>query len=305
MILGAAALIASSTGCAGETQAPTAPQAVPNPATPADSTFPQVPGLVEAERRLTAALSEYDDLDVSFGGDAVDVTPPVVIDIEWGNGHGGTLDLARLRVGPTSTDCEHLSWRAYRNDPTERAGDARRATVATATFTALLDDVRALSRAKVTERSRDGGHGSSADFFVLVRVCGRDSAPDRTWEFCGYRGSLGEVKYAAPEAVVRAAQGVLKTIGWVPIPQDAYRQTHFPDAFARNGKLYAEDFHWWVMERSVEALGWFGDRTTLATLTWMQTNLTDLHDRQVAKVRHARDEPATYLEGPPREIPER
>ena len=60
-----------------------------------------------------------------------------------------------------------------------------------------------------------------------------------------------------------------------------------------------------MLERSVEALGWFGDRSALDTLGWVRENVRDANDRTRTKVRHVLDEPDFYLAGPPRDVPEK
>lgn len=311
-LCGAALVVAMTpAACSSKKPAPPPPAQVisdtPSVPEPEVSAPPQADdrGLVDAQRWLAEQLTNSGKLDVTFDGPAVDLTPPVTLDFEHGSGHGGSLVFVRLSVDAATTKCERVSWQAYLRKPTDVAGEAGRADVATSIVSPLFDTVRALSRAHVTQRPRDDGYGSSNDFFALVRVCGTRGASDNVWEFAGYSSSENQVRYAALDAVIDRAMDVSKSIPWAPVPRDAYRTTHFSDAFIRNRGLYAEEFHRWIMERSVEASGWFGDRSTLPTVTWIRDHVPDLRARQVAKVRHILDEPDVYLDGPPRDVPEK
>jgi hypothetical protein len=196
-----------------------------------------------------------------------------------------------------------VGWSAYAKDPAVSPGEAVWAEAPTATFEPLLDSIRALSTATVTAHTKGRHWHSSGDFFALVRVVDKEAAKDRTWEFAGYPGSGAIALYAAPKAVVGRARAILDPLDWKPVQADDLRGTHFPDAFVRNRDLCAEKGHWWVMERSVEALGWFGDRSAIPVAAWILENSPGIIERQVVKIRTVLDEPGRYLEGPPRNLP--
>ena len=268
----------------------------------APSSRDEAAALTEAQRWLAGEVASG-ELEIAFDRPAVALAPPCVVDIEYGSGHGGTVSWVRLTVGATTTKCERVTWRAYLKDPAVSPGEAVWAEVPTATFATLLDSIRALSTATVTALPTRRYWHSSADFFTLVRVVGKDPAADRTWEFAGYPGNGGAAVYAAPKAVVGRARAILDPLDWKPVEADDLRRTHFPDAFVRNRDLCAEKGHWWVMERSVEALGWFGDRSAIPVATWLLDHASEIIDRQVVKIRTVLDEPGSYLEGPPRSLP--
>ena len=276
------------------------------PIVPQESTKTQVDnGLDHAQAWLRTEIEKHDYLDVRFDREPVVLTSPVAIDLEYGNGHGGNLVLLRLCVDADTTRCERLTYQADSlARPKTLGGSAGRADVPTETLRSLLDAVRALSTASVSARPRDHLGSSSNDFFVLVRVCRAEVHDDRTWEFAGYSSSSEESQYVAINAVLDRARQMFEHILWKSVPTDELRRTHFADAFERNRELYRQRFHWWVMERSVEALGWFGDSTSLETVAWIRDNVRDLNARQRAKIRNVLDAPATYLDGPPREVPE-
>lgn len=280
-------------GCATESGGPPEPSAPP----------PAGTGLEEARAWLEKEVRSP-ELDVAFEGPFLELAPPCVLDIEFGSGHGGSLTFVRLEFGATTTACERVSWQAYRRNPEQVPGRAHRADVATTTMAPLLDLVRALSAVRVTEKSTDQLRTSSADFFVLVRVMAPEGAEIRTWEYAGYPGTRNQVTYAAPQAVVNRARELLESVAWAPVPVPDLRKTHFPDAFERNRDIYAKKFHWWVTERSIEALGWFGNRSAIPTVEWIRDHVPGLIERQQLKIRHILDEPELYLEGPHREMPE-
>ncbi|MCE9581880.1 MAG: hypothetical protein K8T20_05115 [Planctomycetes bacterium] len=271
--------------------------------TPAPTPRPEDTGLEAARSWLAGKIGEQ-KLDIAFDGPSLGLAPPCVLDIEYGSGHGGSLAFVRLEVGATTTKCERVSWQAYLKDPAKIPGGASRAEVPTTTAAPLLDAVRAMSAARVTIPESKQAWSSSGDFFVLVRVIGSGATPDKTWEFAGYSGSRGQSVYAAPQVVVARAREMLDSLVWTPVPTDDLRKTHFPDAFTRDREILGTEFHWWVMERSIEALGWFGDRSAIPTITWIRDHAHKLIQRQEVKIRHILEEPGVFLEGPPREVAE-
>jgi hypothetical protein len=288
----------------GAAPAPVAQPAAQAGAESAESEAARAARLRDAEKWLSSAVCEEPFLSVAFEGEPLDVRPPAALEFAEGSGHGGSLAFVRLDVAATTTRCERVTWQAYRRDSGEPAGTASRAEVSTDSLLPLIDTVRALSRAKVVNVSENRHWTTSNDFFVLTRVCGAADRPDRTWEFAGYSSSDTRAQSAAISAVLRRARETFDAIAWRPIAPDEYRRTHFPDTFARNRDLIVEPFHWWVMERSVEALGWFGDKSVLATVAWTREHAPELLPRQVAKLQHILDEPDLYLDGPPREVPD-
>lgn len=293
-------LAAVALGCGSSSQE--ASPAEPSVADTTPSPRDEVAALAGAQRWLAGEVAAG-ELEIAFDKPALALAPPCVVDIEYGSGHGGTVSWARLTVGAATTKCERVTWRAYVKDPAVSPGEAVWAEVPTATLTALLDSIRALSTATVTAIPTRRYWHSSGDFFALVRVVDKEPSADRTWEFAGYPGTGAMAVYAAPKAVVTRARAILDPLDWKPVEADDLRRTHFPDAFVRNRDLYAAKGHWWVMERSVEALGWFGDRSAIPAAAWILDHAPEIIERQVVKIRTVLDEPGSYLEGPPRSLP--
>jgi len=283
-----------------------AKRAAPGGPSPTSAPLSDEAGLATAQNWLVGALTgEGSRLDVDFVGPAIVLARPCTIDVEYGSGHGGSLVFARLRVGGETTTVERVSYQGYLDRPLDAAspaGVASRADVPTSAVRPLLDAVRALSRAQVTRRPGESGGTTSNDFFVLVRACAPAPAPSPTWEFAGYSGDSDLAHYAATAAVVSMAQGIIDKLAWTPVPAADLRRTHFSDAFERNRDSCVKPFHWWVMERSVEALGWFGDRGALPTVVWLRDHATDLNARQKAKIARVIESPDLYLVGPPRDV---
>ena len=291
-----------SLGCGSSSKETSPPES--HESVTAPSRRDEAAGLAEAQRWLAGEIKSG-EIEVAFDKPALALAPPCVIDIEYGSGHGGSLAFVRLTVGAATTRCERVGWLAYNKDPAVSPGEAVRAETPTATLEPLLDSIRALSTATVTEHPNGRYWHSSGDFFALVRVVGKDAASDRTWEFAGYPGTGSVAVYAAPKAVVGRARAILDPLDWKPVEADDLRRTHFPDAFVRNRDLCAEKGHWWVMERSIEAQGWFGDRSAIPVAAWILDHAPGIIERQVVKIRTVLDQPGRYLEGPPQNLPEK
>jgi hypothetical protein len=282
------------------------PQAIePAPASPVASPEAAAPpadrGLEGARAWLKERIEGDRYLNVRFDGEPVDLTSPVTIDFEHGSGHGGNLVFVRLSVDQGTTRCERLTYQVESlGRPKTLGGTASRADVPTTTVRPLLHAVRALSTASVSARPRDWVSGSSNDFFVLVRVCGADGRDDRTWEFAGYSSSSEAFRYTAIRAVLfDRARETFESLPWKSVPTEEFRSTHFSDAFARNRTWYGTEFHAWVLDRSCDALAWFGNRSALPTLAWLRDHGEDVGHGRALRARWAIDDPGEYLEGPP------
>jgi hypothetical protein len=294
------AAAATACGC-GDAASPAAPRSAGEPPPLSDEA-----GLAAAQKWFSDTLTgEGSGLDVDFVGPAITLARPCTIDVEYGSGHGGSLVMARIRVGDATTSVERLSYQAYRDrqqDKSAPAGQAARAEAPTSVVRPLLDAVRALSRAQVTRRTKEPGGGTSNDFFVLVRVCATAPAPSPTWEYAGYEDASAIAQYAAPAAVVSMAQGIFDKLAWTAVPAADLRRTHFSDAFERNRDVYLRQFHAWVMGRSVDALGWFGDRGALPTVVWLRDRLGDHGEPKLSTFARVIEKPDLYLSGPPQEL---
>ncbi len=255
----------------------------------------------------SSVLAQSLALDVEFDRPAIDIPPDATIDIEWGSGHGGDLEFVRLSGDGASTLCERISWNEPDPDKATPLVSVARAHVPSEQVAEIRELVKALSTATVTKRLNADRFDSfsSNDFYSLIRVSGgtdEATSGSAVWRHCGYASSESIVRYAALEGAVTRARELLEPLPWTPVAIDEYRRTHFSDAFLRNRLLDADPSSWWVRERSVKALGAFGDRSVLPALREMLEPPAAPTERQIAALRRILSEPGRFLDGPPQRV---
>lgn len=302
-------------GCAAETAPVTAD---PEPSAVAPDPVVDEPSEPQAGVDPARAIADYveqhgrpgEHYELLTSFDAVKaaaLTPPVVLDVQGGSGHGGSLRFLRFEVGAERTQVERVAYRAYAKPP---SASVRRCSLPTDAVRPLLDAAAALPGVSVERRRKAdaplgiSGGGTTNDFFVLVRAVDAQGAETFMREYAGYSGSRSEPEYLPIVAVQRLAAAAVRDAAWEEVPESGWRDTHFPETFRRNRDLMLRDFHWWVMERSVEALGSFGDRSCEETVRFLVDTYPNPLPRQQAKLRNVLENPETYLEGPPRAVRE-
>jgi hypothetical protein len=274
--------------------------------------------LAAAQERIDEAFrqgvdhdEETHELVIDGSAPAVAVSIPCTFDVQWGSGHGGRLTFVRFSVGVETTRVERLEYFAGSLRDRTRSWSARRASVPTADVLPLIQLARAEARTEIELRRRPGsGHmggrisGSSRDFFVLTRVShGAEKVLER--EYAGYAGSRSARSYAGIDFVTDEARTFLDAIpSWSDVRAVDLRATHWTAAFADNADLMLREFHWWVMERSVEALGVFGNAEALPTLRHLDREYERPQPRQRAKIRNAIERPEHYLAGEAKVLPD-
>ncbi len=271
-------------------------------------------GLAAAQARVDASFdgADYDkeqyELVIDSSAEAAQVTAPCTFDVQWGNGHGGDLEFVRFSVGAEMTTVEQVTY--VTEWPGRRSGQcaARRARVPTSDIAPLLHLARAEARTTAELRLRpdaDPGAGhwwSSNDFFVLTRVVAGERRLLES-EFCGYSSGDNVPFSVGPRLVVDAVRAHLDGVAsWLPC--NDLRATHWSDAVDANAAVMLRDAHWWVMERSVEALGAFGTPVALPALRRLDSEYQDPRPRQRAKIRNVLARPDHYLAGEPKRVPE-
>ncbi len=65
-----------------------------------------------------------------------------------------------------------------------------------------------------------------------------------------------------------------------------------------------EPGHWWVMEHSLEALGWLGRSSAIDTVRYLLERYPSPLPRHTAKMKRLLSEPERFLAGPPAELTE-
>lgn len=251
-------------------------------------------------------------LRVLAGGKKLDLPPECTVDIEQGAGHGFSLSFLRFNLHQSQVKLEEVLWKGTAGEG--KKGSVRRLTVDRATVDPFLELLRLLpaltleevdTRPKVEGHGSGGGWGSSTDFFVLVRVTDRDGKVLHEGEYGGYEGSLEQLAYLPLRVVGLKTQALMDALaGWQPVEGELMRQSHFTDAFNLDQAVMLEDFHWWVLEYSTEALGYVGNPKVIGALEGIRKNHPKLSDRQKKKIDAVLNDPDRYLIGPPADVPD-
>ena len=251
-------------------------------------------------------------LRVLAEGKKLDLPPECTVDIEQGAGHGFSLSFLRLDLHQSQVKLEEVRWKGTAGEG--KKGSVRRLTVDRATVDPFLELVRLLpaltleevdTRPKVEGHGSGGGWGSSTDVFVLVRVMDRDGKILYEGEYGGYEGSLGQLSYLPLRVVGSKTQVLMDALtGWQPVEGELMRQSHFTDAFNLDQTFMLEDFHWWVLEYSTEALGYVGNPKVIGALEGIRKNHPKLSDRLKKKIDAVLGDPDRYLIGPPADVPD-
>jgi len=256
-----------------------------------------------------ADKNDYDEMVVRFEGTPVELTLPMTLDIEYGSGHGNHFDFLRLGVDAERALLERVTWDGARRSRSQAASaSVERAEVDTQAILPVLDLIRSLSVAKAERRRKPdaplGGSsgGSTADFFVLVRVLDKDGKPVFTDEYAGYRSSTGEVDYLPLLAVQGAGLKILESEKWIAVAAAEVRTSHFTDAFRLNREVMLKPAHWWVMEHSLEALAWLGRAEAVDTVRYLRDNYPSPLPRQTEKMERLLSDPDRYLAGAPKDL---
>jgi hypothetical protein len=211
-------------------------------------------------------------LDVDFGcdrlGDIEEIT------LQYGSGHGGTLDLARLRASADGPEWEVLLLRhsgGYYPEPGERGAGVHRGRVSADEVTRVLEGSRAalmLEAKELTEeKSISSASSSSGDFHAFVRLVD-DHDQARAVGFSGYPGSDEQLAWRIPSLAVWPLAELIDAAQLQPATPDADSQTFFMERFAETeaADYYGELGSWWVHERLLEMAGLQATLDLLPTL---------------------------------------
>lgn len=253
-------------------------------------------------------------LEVSYEGEPLELPSAWTLDVQTGSGHGGGLRFLRFESDGERIAIEEIVWKGRSLLRGEVDGGVRRAQVEAKRLESVLELLRYLPclrlakssaiRVDRTGRFWSGGWHSSDDFLARVLVLGPAGEPLLERSFAGYPSSAAQFEYLPTQVVCAAAQKTLSGIdGWTEVPKDELRSCHFVSAFASSLDDMLEESYWWVMERSVEALGYFGHPGATPTLEVLKSR-PRLVPRQAAKIEAVLSEPDRWLTGAPKQLPE-
>jgi len=249
---------------------------------------------------------------VEVRGEPLPESAIAVMDIAWGNGHGGSLTSIRVTFEGETASVERVEWDGPHLGQTDRLSRSMvRARVPSVEFHEILGMSRVLPMVSVKEnylgtggRRRNTFSTSSMDVFMLVRLMDSSGGTllEREWAgYLPYRLDVAPLDIVLDEAEKRLGG---KELPWEAVPSEQWRSSHFTDAFRRNRDLMCREFHWWVMERSLEMLGSFGNGEAKETVRFLRENAPKLIDRQIEKLDSLLDPARGLLEGEPKIVGE-
>ena len=200
-------------------------------------------------------------VDVSFGCDPFTTDVDEIV-IETGSGHGGGLELWRLRreSGGTDFDVLALANHGYYAAVKEGASPVRirRGRIAEPALSKAL----ATARPALTVRIREiepppppnGMWGrsfstSSGNFHLYFRLEG--GSHELVRHFTGYPGSSSQPRYLGLQAAWAALHPLLDKIPHEASAASADEREFFVRSFLRAAPRFDEPFAWWVRERYV------------------------------------------------------
>jgi len=252
-------------------------------------------------------------LEVSWESEPFELPSTWALDVLTGSGHGGGLRFLRFESAGEQIAIEEVVWEGRSILRKEVDGRVRRAHVGADRLGPVLDLVRYLPTVRLDEIAAEvrldeprtfsvGRWRSSGDFLALVRVLGPEGEPRLQHSFVGYPSSTDQLKYLPTLVVCAAVRHALSGIdGWIDVPRDELRSCHFVSAFELNQDEMLERSWWWVMQGSVEALGYFGHPGVLPTLELLKSK-PRLSARTAAKIEAVLAEPEHWLNGAPKQL---
>jgi hypothetical protein len=279
--------------------------------------------LAASIRKNYKPSSEYHHLELVTSGQPLKLPKNCLVDIESGNGHGHYMRFMRFTVRGQKVSVEDAiygpRWMKPSGAKLKRVMVSRRNVAPVLELVKILPTLHLVEHEnrpppKITKNSNgtesftmsySGPWSSSSDFFVLVRVMDEEGRVVYEHEFAGYAGGREQQQYLALKSVTEAADNWAKLqTGSTMVTGSAMRDSHCTDAFRRNRKIMREDFHWWVLEDSVEGLGFWGNKDALPVLKEIRASQTNLHNRILGKIDQLLAQPDYWLEGPPKDIEE-
>ncbi|KIG18498.1 hypothetical protein DB30_00183 [Enhygromyxa salina] len=221
-------------------------------------------------------------LDIDFGCDRLGAVSDIhEITLQWGSGHGGTLNLARLRRTDDASGWDLLVLRnsSYYGRP-EDMGTFRGQVAATD-----LDDALTYARAALTVEANEppkSGSGSysmsSGDMHTFVRLTDtRGRSRGMAWS--GYMGSEDQEVWIPASLAEAALTAVVNAAALSRVDPDTDSQRFFAERFAEglSQNYYGEFAAWWVHARLVQMAGVHGTNSLIPALGARLCPIVDEH----------------------------
>lgn len=216
----------------------------------------------------------YEDgrLDVDFGCDRLGAIEEITL--QHGDGHGGTLNLVRLRRGADGLDWELLmlryaaQWR--RSGPDDLAAGVWRGRVSAAEVERALEISRAALVLEAEEHAPDernmGITSSSGDFHAFLRLVD-ERGHARTVRFAGYPSSVAQLEWRIAALAVWPLLELVMGAKVELVQPDADSRAFFVERFVEAEAI--DDMKagaWWVQGRLIAMAGVHGTLDLVPTL---------------------------------------
>lgn len=289
------------------------------------------PGVINSEKLIVSFLRQYKSenskISIHIGKNRLVLPENCIIDIEMGGGHGGYLTFFRLNLKGEDANIEKISLfqgSMLISEPKEKC-QVKRTVIKRKTIDDILDAAVMLPEIQLLEKSskdtsskviknKDGTFTiipgyiepewhSSSDFFALVRVLDENKKILIEKEYAGYVGSADQLEYLPISAVCKIAEDRLNKINpWNEVPLNEQRACHLSDAFNLNRNYLLEDFHWWVLEGSLEGLAQAGNQSAQETIQFILAKYKERTKRIINKINAIASDFDYWLSGPPKDL---
>lgn len=255
---------------------------------------------------LYRPVQKQDYIQVDFLKGGV-LQPFSFVYVQTGDGHAGSIRSLCLQPTEEGIDVEEVEWQGQSLSHTEQPrGTVRRVRMSLSQCGPLLGMLRQLPLVKLREFKAGGPEHiggdwtSTEDFFFNVQFIKQSGVPGVRKTHVGFLGSDSQLNCLPILVVLRVAAEVLPAKSqWKTVSQDNFRSCHFTSAFVRNRDVLSLPAYYWVLERSLDALGFFGNLGSLQALKTLgaKTTLLPEHKRKIDLLVGS---PRHWLAGPPK-----
>lgn len=226
-------------------------------------------------------------------GEAPKYRANAVLEVGSGNGHGWNLDW--LRFLPDKDGVEVLSIRIRglgksRTVPElnpEKRIVVERASMSAAAYQLLLDELAIAESARLTGVRGGDNWFSTNDFWVNAELSAEKKTLLRR-DWAGYEAAREVMSFAKPQVMTELAEAAVKKLKFKEHELTAAERAWMSEKFARDWKRFkGEDMHWWVLERYLEIVTEYGDKSVLPALRdILKEPLPPKDDRSASDLRY-------------------